>query len=143
MAQVEGHLEEMLELCKRSEQYSHFMLGAAGEAGDPLDPAVENKFRSGRFNVIVRELIAYYVNLVRAAVHVLRSLGRRLPAHCSTCSNMSIPVCPSKGASTRGTDCTSPVPDVVWHLGPWPACLLASLQAAGLSSCLNPNNEPQ
>eukprot|EP00891_Asterochloris_glomerata_P008941 jgi/Astpho2/8941/Aster-02621 len=61
--EVEGHLEEMLELCKRSEQYSHFMLGAAGEAGDPLDPAAENRFRSGRFNVIVRELIAYYVNM--------------------------------------------------------------------------------
>ena len=86
MSQVEGHLEEMLELCKRSEQYSHFMLGAVGEAGDPLDPAVENKFRSGRFNVIVRELIAYYVNLVRAAAHrhMLWSLGCRLPACCLT-----------------------------------------------------------
>ena len=118
--QVEGHLEEMLELCKRSEQYSHFMLGAAGEAGDPLDPAVENKFRSGRFNVIVRELIAYYVNLVRAAArqHMLRSLGSRLPACCPSCSKDEQPNTHNQGTLHQGNECTSPIKDVLWHLSP-------------------------
>ncbi|KAK9907313.1 hypothetical protein WJX75_001280 [Coccomyxa subellipsoidea] len=67
--QIEGYLEEMLVLCQRSEEYNQFMLakltGAAAGSGSPkADTAsLENSFRSGQFNVTVRELIAYYINL--------------------------------------------------------------------------------
>lgn len=62
----------MLLLCQRSEEYNQFMLakltGAAAGAGSPKadTAALENGFRSGQFNVTVRELIAYYINLVRS-----------------------------------------------------------------------------
>ena len=43
------------------------LTGAAAGSGSPkADTAsLENSFRSGQFNVTVRELIAYYINLVR------------------------------------------------------------------------------
>ena len=69
--QIEGYLEEMLLLCQHSEEYNQFMLakltGAAAGMGSPKadTAALENGFRSGQFNVTVRELIAYYINLVR------------------------------------------------------------------------------
>lgn len=69
--QIEGYLEEMLVLCQRSEEYNQFMLAkltcaAAGSGSPKADTAsLENSFRSGQFNVTVRELIAYYINLVR------------------------------------------------------------------------------
>jgi hypothetical protein len=66
--QVEGHLEEMLVLCQRSEEYNQFMLARLGQAAaalaSPQSADLENSFRSGHFNVAVRELIAYYINLV-------------------------------------------------------------------------------
>ncbi|EIE27386.1 COG4-domain-containing protein [Coccomyxa subellipsoidea C-169] len=67
--QIEGYLEEMLLLCQRSEEYNQFMLAkltaaAAGSGSPKADAAsLENSFRSGQFNVTVRELIAYYINL--------------------------------------------------------------------------------
>jgi hypothetical protein len=66
---VEGYLEEMLVLCQRSEEYNGFMLAKMAEACAPalLGAARENAFRSGQFNVVVRELIAYYINMVTLA----------------------------------------------------------------------------
>ena len=67
MPQVEGYLEELLLLCQRSEEYAQFVLGAMAAAVAPavLGAARENAFRSGPFNLLVRELVAYYINLVR------------------------------------------------------------------------------
>ncbi len=57
----------MLMLCQRSEEYNHFMLERMAAACAPklLGANRENAFRSGQFNVVVRELIAYYINMVR------------------------------------------------------------------------------
>lgn len=67
LRQVEGYLEELLLLCQRSEEYAQFVLGAMAAAIAPavLGAARENAFRSGPFNLLVRELVAYYINLVR------------------------------------------------------------------------------
>ena len=64
--QVAGHLEEMLGLAKASEQYNQYMMGNMSDAVAPeaLDPEVDNRFRSGQFNVTIRELIAYYIAMV-------------------------------------------------------------------------------
>ncbi len=62
-------MEEMLLLCQRSEEYNQFMLAKLGSAGAVSPTAesagLENTFRSGHFNMAVRELIAYYINMVR------------------------------------------------------------------------------
>ena len=65
--QVEGYLDELLLLCQRSEEYTQFVLGAMAAAVAPavLGAVRENAFRSGPFNLLVRELVAYYINLVR------------------------------------------------------------------------------
>lgn len=65
--QVEGHLEEMVRLAKSSEQFNQYMMGSMQDAvgSTPLDAAVEERFRSGQFTVTVRELIAYYIAMVR------------------------------------------------------------------------------
>lgn len=81
---MERYLEEMLVLCQRSEEYNTFMLGKMAEACAPalLGAASENAFRSGQFNVIVRELIAYYINMVLrlSLLLVPLSLLRSLPS---------------------------------------------------------------
>lgn len=65
---MDDYLEEMLLLCQRSEEYNTFMLTkltAAGAASPTAQSSgLENTFRSGQFNVTVRELIAYYINMV-------------------------------------------------------------------------------
>lgn len=69
--QIEGYLEEMLLLCQRSEEYNQFMLAklmsaaTGSESPKASSASLENSFHSGQFNVTVRELIAYYINLVR------------------------------------------------------------------------------
>ena len=71
MAQVEGFLEEMVLLCQRSEEYSQFMvakIGAAAGAAPAEASARETAFRGGAFNMAVRELVSYYMALVRDAV---------------------------------------------------------------------------
>ena len=76
-AQVEGYLEELLLLCQRSEEYAQYVLGAMAGAVAPaaLGAARENAFRSGPFNLLVRELIAYYINLARPHASFLGNQG--------------------------------------------------------------------
>ncbi len=64
---MEGYLEELLLLCQRSEEYAQFVLAAmaAAAAPAPLGAARENAFRSSPFSLLVRELVAYYINLAR------------------------------------------------------------------------------
>lgn len=56
----------MLSLAKASEQYRQYMLGSMQDAvaPAPLEPLVEDTFRSGQFSVTIRELIAYYIAMV-------------------------------------------------------------------------------
>ncbi|KAK9828174.1 hypothetical protein WJX74_001770 [Apatococcus lobatus] len=65
--QVEAYLEEMLLLCSRSEEYNLWMLQslAAFDVSQALAASSEQEkaFRSGPFNVLLRQLIAYYINL--------------------------------------------------------------------------------
>ena len=71
MAQVEGFLEEMVLLCQRSEEYSQFMgakIGASAGAAPAEASARETAFRGGAFNMAVRELVSYYMALVRDAI---------------------------------------------------------------------------
>lgn len=67
VVQLEGTLEEMLIICQRAEEYNQFMLvkAAAMCAPNPMPAARENALRSGAFNTSVRELISYYINMVR------------------------------------------------------------------------------
>jgi hypothetical protein len=86
--QVEGYLEEMLMLCQRSEEYNHFMLERMAAACAPklLGANRENAFRSGQFNVVVRELIAYYINMVIAhsiAIVLVSALSGKLCISCN------------------------------------------------------------
>ncbi|MEW5307113.1 MAG: hypothetical protein WDW36_009530 [Sanguina aurantia] len=62
---VEGTLEEVLRLCQLSEEYNHFMMGRmrAAIAPAPLNAVRETSFRSGAFNVAVREMLGYYMTL--------------------------------------------------------------------------------
>jgi len=64
--QVEAYLEEILVLYQRSEEYNQYLLAcmAAAVAPDPLGGGRENAFRSGQFNITVRELVSSYINLV-------------------------------------------------------------------------------
>lgn len=86
---MEGYLEEMLVLCQRSEEYNSFMLGKMAEACAPalLGAASENAFRSGQFNVIVRELIAYYINMVPRLSDCLTPCAPHPPPLCSPLSH--------------------------------------------------------
>ena len=64
--QVEAYLEEILVLYQRSEEYNQYVLAcmANAVAPDPLGGGRENAFRSGQFNITVRELVSSYINLV-------------------------------------------------------------------------------
>ena len=68
LLQVEGHLEEMVGLAKSSEQYKQYMMSSMqdGMGSSPLEPSVEERFRSGQFSATVRELVAYYIAMVSA-----------------------------------------------------------------------------
>ena len=63
---MEGYLEEMLLLCQRSEEYNQFIAGKLAEdhrltGGDaPPDPSQ----LATSFNNLLRELVAYYINMV-------------------------------------------------------------------------------
>ena len=63
---VEEYLEEVLVLYQRCEEYNQYLLAAMADAvaPDPLGPTREHAFRSGDFNVTVRELVSHYINLV-------------------------------------------------------------------------------
>lgn len=71
--QVEAFLEEMLLLCSRSEEYNLWILQSlAGSHESELVAASseqEKVFRSGPFNVSLRQLIAYYINMVGRFSH--------------------------------------------------------------------------
>ncbi|MEW5310383.1 MAG: hypothetical protein WDW38_002186 [Sanguina aurantia] len=62
---VEGTVEEVLRLCQLSEEYNHFMMGRmrGAIAPAPLNAVRETSFRSGAFNVAVREMLGYYMTL--------------------------------------------------------------------------------
>eukprot|EP00798_Chlamydomonas_sp_ICE-L_P008858 gene8858-3742_t len=64
--QVEGLLEDVLRICTLSEEYNSFMLAkmrnAVADSGG-LSLARESAFRSGQFNVGVRELLGHYMAL--------------------------------------------------------------------------------
>jgi hypothetical protein len=64
--QVEAYLEEILVLYQRSEEYNTYLLAcmANAVAPEPLGGSRENAFRSGQFNITVRELVSSYINLV-------------------------------------------------------------------------------
>lgn len=70
-SQVEAFLEEMLVLCSRSEEYNLWILRSLAVTDSPelLAGSTEQQkvFRSGPFNVLLRQLIAYYINMVRLA----------------------------------------------------------------------------
>ena len=72
--QLEGALEEMLVLCQRAEEYTQFILEAAAGPSSPskTSAARENQLRSGQFNTAVRELMSYYINLVRFCLYLLQ-----------------------------------------------------------------------
>ncbi len=68
MVQIEGFLEEMVLLCQRSEEYNQFIIakiGALADAAKAEADAREASFRGGAFNMAVRELVSYYMALVR------------------------------------------------------------------------------
>lgn len=68
LVQIEGFLEEMVLLCQRSEEYNQFMvakIGAVADAAKTEADAREASFRGGAFNMAVRELVSYYMALVR------------------------------------------------------------------------------
>ncbi len=75
--QVESYLEEILILYQRSEEYNQYALAcmANAVAPDALGGKRENAFRSGQFNITVRELVSSYINLVSTGVR-LGSFGR-------------------------------------------------------------------
>ena len=66
-AQVEACLGELLGLCQRAEEFAQFVSAHAAAAG--LDKAQADSLsaasRGGAFQVAVRELLSYYVHLVR------------------------------------------------------------------------------
>ena len=65
---MEAILEEMLLLCSGCEEYNMWMLHSLAASSDskPLSGTSEQQkaFRSGPFNVLLRQLIAYYINMV-------------------------------------------------------------------------------
>lgn len=71
--QVEAFLEEMLLLCSRSEEYNLWILQslASSHEAQPLSASNEQEraFRSGPFNAMLRQLIAYYINMVSSFKH--------------------------------------------------------------------------
>ena len=66
-------MEEMLLLCSRSEEYNAWILQSLKDSGPTKDLTgvleQEKAFRSGPFNVLLRQLIAYYINMVSEHVH--------------------------------------------------------------------------
>lgn len=96
--QIEGFLEEMVLLCQRSEEYNQFVvakLGAVASTAKAEAATRETAFRGGAFNMAVRELVSYYMALVR-------TLGREypwqrgLPQTCTPC-DMPTQAGPSHG----------------------------------------------
>jgi len=65
--QVEEYLDEVLVLAQLCDEYNQYVLAAMSEATAPesLGAARENSFRSGAFNQTVRELVSYYIQMVR------------------------------------------------------------------------------
>ena len=65
--QVEEYLDEVLALAQLCDEYNQYVLAAMNEATAPesLGAARENSFRSGAFNQTVRELVSYYIQMVR------------------------------------------------------------------------------
>ena len=83
----------MLGLAKASEQYNQYMMGnmADAMAPEPLDPEVDNSFRSGQFNVTIRELIAYYIAMVslQLCCSASHSIERNYPECMHACHCLS------------------------------------------------------
>lgn len=61
--EVESHLEEMLLLCQRSEEYNAFMLAKLRSGSGGLSPAAANSFKTGQFNRVVHEMVGHYIGL--------------------------------------------------------------------------------
>ena len=68
--QVEEYLDEVLALAQLCDEYNQYVLAAMNEATAPesLGAARENSFRSGAFNQTVRELVSYYIQMVRTEI---------------------------------------------------------------------------
>ena len=68
--QVEEYLDEVLVLAQLCDEYNQYVLAAMSEATAPesLGAARENSFRSGAFNQTVRELVSYYIQMVRTEI---------------------------------------------------------------------------
>ena len=68
--QVEALLEEMLRLCSCSQDYNAWIQDALNEkksSGSLMSTSEEQKaFHAGPFNVLLRQLMAYYINMVRS-----------------------------------------------------------------------------
>lgn len=77
--QVEEYLDEVLVLAQMCDEYNQYVLAAMSEATAPesLGAARENSFRSGVFNQTVRELVSYYIQMVRIECFFFRVRGRR------------------------------------------------------------------
>lgn len=76
--QVEEYLDEVLVLAQLCDEYNQYVLAAMSEATAPesLGAARENSFRSGAFNQTVRELVSYYIQMVRTErVALLKERG--------------------------------------------------------------------
>ena len=93
--QVASHLEEMLTLAKASEQYSQYMMGGMQEAvaPAPLDPSVEQVFRSGQFSVTIRELIAYYIAMVSSTHASAMCITLSVLHSCQCTAQAAAPPC--------------------------------------------------
>ncbi|GAX77377.1 hypothetical protein CEUSTIGMA_g4823.t1 [Chlamydomonas eustigma] len=80
--QVDVLIAELLRLCQLSEEYNQFMLGkmrdALGSAQGQLTAARETNFRSGPFNVAVRELLGQYMALEEFYMNETCSLAVRI-----------------------------------------------------------------
>ncbi|KAK9830013.1 hypothetical protein WJX72_009198 [[Myrmecia] bisecta] len=112
---VEGCLEEMLLVCQRSEEYNQFMLAKMSGAVAPkaLGASRENTFRSGQFNVVVRELIAYYINMeefyleqnVEKAVRIDEWAGEALTTSMVDDVFFILQKCGRRALATRSVQC--------------------------------------
>lgn len=72
--QVDVLLQELLRLCQLAEEYNQFMLGKMREGGQ-LTTARETSFRSGPFNIAVRELLGQYMALEEFYMNATCSLA--------------------------------------------------------------------
>lgn len=88
--EVEGHLEEMLLLAQRAEEYNQFMLAKMADAvaPAPLSAAYHNAFRGGAFNVAVRELLNFCVAMeefvMEEDIHKAMSIREHAPGNLTT-----------------------------------------------------------